>query len=422
MSKTEILVVEDESIVAMDIKTRLEGLGYIVTAIATTGEDSIQEVTRNPPDLVLMDIVLKGEMDGIDAAQVIRDNFNIPVLYVTAYSDEKTLERAKITGPFGYIIKPFEDRELHSAIEVALYKHKMDTKLKESEEWLSTMLRSIGDAVIATDKKGHVTFMNPIAEKITEWEQNEARGSILKDVFKIVDEKTGNPIEDPVSRVLQENAITGLEDPTILITRKGANIPIDDSIAPIKDDKGDIIGIALVFRDITERRKSEKEKELLLKEKARGELLSFVVSALPVFASNIPPRVRNTIAKSFADRLQNNVKPRFEETMFKCLENSKETDNQNNKFNCYVSWLSEFFSNLDIDTEIRSEGNKRYFKFLNCPWMDEVSFSPMFCLICRAIIIRSFTWSSIRGNAEQTTCMAEGSDGCTFEFAFTLKD
>ena len=116
-----------------------------------------------------MDIVLKGDMDGVEAAEQIRARFNIPIIYLTAYSDDKTLERAKITEPFGYIIKPFEEREFNSTIEIALYKHKMESKLRESEEWLATTLRSIGDAVISTDREGFVTFINPAAEVLTGW-------------------------------------------------------------------------------------------------------------------------------------------------------------------------------------------------------------------------------------------------------------
>ncbi|MGZ7118983.1 MAG: response regulator, partial [Methanobacterium sp.] len=120
MSKVKILVVEDEKIVAIDIKRRLENMNYNVPEIISSGEEAIERAFELSPDLVLMDIVLRGDVDGIKAAQVIIDKYNIPVVYLTAYSDEKTLKRAKITGPFGYIIKPFEDRELHSAIEVAL--------------------------------------------------------------------------------------------------------------------------------------------------------------------------------------------------------------------------------------------------------------------------------------------------------------
>ena len=240
-----------------------------------------------------MDIVLKGDMDGVEAAQKIRDTLDIPVVYLTAYSDEKTLKRAKVTEPFGYIIKPFEDRELHSAVEVALYKHKMESKLKESEKWLSTTLESIGDAVIATDENGCVKFMNPVAMDITGWNEADALGKNLKEIYNIIKEGSEASIDDPVKEVIQKNQIIELNDPTILITKNGNKVPIDDSSAPIRDSNGNIIGVALVFRDITERRKAEKEREELLKEKARGELSNFVVSALPVFASNIPPQVRN---------------------------------------------------------------------------------------------------------------------------------
>ncbi len=322
MSNVKILVVEDESIVAMDIKHRAEGLGYSVTGITPSGEGAIQKAAETLPDLVLMDIVLKGDMDGVEAAQKIRDSLDIPVVYLTAYSDEKTLKRAKVTEPFGYIIKPFEDRELHSAVEVALYKHKMESKLKESEKWLSTTLESIGDAVIATDENGKIKFMNPVSMDITGWGEGEAMGKNLNEVFNIIKEGSGAPIDNPVSNVIESNQIIDLKEPTILVTKDNKKVPIDDSTAPIRDKAGNIIGVALVFRDITERRKAEKEREELLKEKARGELSSFVVSALPVFASSIPPQVRNNIAKSFADSFERNMKPKFDEEFIKCTGNS----------------------------------------------------------------------------------------------------
>ncbi|MDO5835558.1 MAG: response regulator [Methanobacterium sp.] len=134
MPDTSIMLVEDEIIVAADVKNRLENMGYEVLGIFDTGEEAIEKAGELKPNLVLMDIVLKGEMDGIDAAQKIRELFDIPIIYLTAYSDEKTLQRAKVTEPFGYVLKPFEDREIQSAIEMAIYKHKMEQQLKESEE------------------------------------------------------------------------------------------------------------------------------------------------------------------------------------------------------------------------------------------------------------------------------------------------
>ena len=348
MSKIKLLIVEDESIVAMDIKHRAESLGYEVTAITPSGEEAIELVKKNQVDLVLMDIVLKGEMDGIEAAQKIHDGFDIPVLYLTAYSDEETLKRAKITEPFGYIIKPFEDRELHSAVEIAIYKNEMERKLKESEKWLSTTLESIGDAVIATDKKGDIIFMNPVAREITGWSQKEAIGKSLKDVFQLIHEDTGLPLEDPVNKILQKDMIIELSEPTLLKTKDGASLPIDDSSAPIRDENGRVIGVALVFRDITERKKAEKEREGLLKEKARGELSNFVLSALPVFASNIPPQIRNSITKSFTDRFEKNMHPQFKRELDNCLMKSYGERIPKNVFQCYISWLSAFLSNLGI--------------------------------------------------------------------------
>ena len=407
---------EDESIVAMDIKHRAEGLGYQVIGVTPSGEEALELVRENPPDLILMDIVLKGKMDGIEAAQRIHDDYDIPVLYLTAYSDEETLKRAKITEPFGYIIKPFEDRELHSSVEIAIYKHEMERKLKESEKWLSTTLESIGDAVIATDKDGRIIFMNPIAREVTGWNQEEAIGKTLLDVFNIINEDTGIPLEDPVAKVLKKDAVIEMTDPALLITREGTRLPIDDSSAPIRDENGSVIGVALVFRDITERKRAEKEKEELLKDKARGELSNFVLSALPVFASNIPPQVRNNIARSFSDRFEKNMKERFQEELNNCLETGAAKPNPENIFRCYISWLKEFFSNLGMDTEETTEDGYKQFKFHNCPWVDAAESSPMFCMICRAIVIRSFTWTQLKGNVEQTHCLEDNDKYCNFEF------
>jgi CheY-like chemotaxis protein len=125
MSGAKILVVEDENIVALEIKKRLQHLGYTVAGVAATGEDAVRKAEGILPDLVLMDIMLKGEIDGIDAASEIRRRLNIPVIYLTAYSDGETLERAKLTEPYGYILKPFEEDDLRTTIEIALYRHKM---------------------------------------------------------------------------------------------------------------------------------------------------------------------------------------------------------------------------------------------------------------------------------------------------------
>src|SRR5919199_2841285 len=177
--RARILIVEDESIVAFNIQNRLQGLGYVVAAIVSSGEAAIQRAAQNPPDLVLMDIKLKGRIDGIEAAARIRSRFQIPVVYLTAYTNDETLHRAKLTEPYGYILKPFEARDLCTTIEVALYKYQMEQQLRERAQWLATTLKSIGDAVITTDSQGLITFMNPVAEALTRWSLEEVMGNDL---------------------------------------------------------------------------------------------------------------------------------------------------------------------------------------------------------------------------------------------------
>jgi PAS domain S-box-containing protein len=257
-AQIQILIAEDETIVAKYMQKWLKTMGYGVSTIVSSGEEAIRKAEEIHPDLVLMDIVLKGNIDGIEAAKQIRSRLDVPIIYLTAYADDKTLERAKITEPFGYILKPFEERELHSAIEMALYKHKMERRLKESEQWLATTLRSIGDAVIATDKNGLITFMNPVAEELTGWRQEEALDKSLREVFNIMDEQTRTPTESPGAKVLQEGVVSGLTD-HVLISKDGGETAIDDSAAPIKDDKGNVTGVVLVFRDTTERKRVEEE-------------------------------------------------------------------------------------------------------------------------------------------------------------------
>jgi diguanylate cyclase (GGDEF)-like protein/PAS domain S-box-containing protein len=264
----KILIVEDESIVAQDLQMTLEDLGYSVPAIADSGELAIQKTAEIQPNLILMDIRIIGEMDGIATAQVITEQFDIPVIYMTAHSDEATLGRAKLTSPFGYIIKPFQERELRTIIEIALYKHQMEKRLKENAQWLTIVLESIGDGVIATDAQGRISFLNPIAEEISGWSFSEAVGKDATEIFKIVDENSRQPLENPIIKVLKTHKMAALPENTVLVGKDGREIPIEDSIAPIKrqkgaayveDENGHIVGAVLVFRDVTEKRLAAKK-------------------------------------------------------------------------------------------------------------------------------------------------------------------
>ncbi|MBU7019052.1 MAG: PAS domain S-box protein [Theionarchaea archaeon] len=254
---TKILVVEDEWIVARDIRKRLEKMGYTVSAVVSSGKEALQQINRIKPDIILMDIVIKGSMDGIKVAEKIHDSLDIPVIYLTAYADEEILQRAKETEPYGYILKPFEDRELHTAIEMALYKHKMEKKLKESEQWLATTLRSMGDGIITTNTEGIITFMNPVAETLTGWTEEEAIGTPLGRVFNVTDEE-GEHNEGLESQAVQKGSFKGVSNRRVLISKKGTKIPIHDSATSIRDQQP-VLGTVLIFRDITNERRMEQE-------------------------------------------------------------------------------------------------------------------------------------------------------------------
>ncbi|MBI4764266.1 MAG: PAS domain-containing protein [Deltaproteobacteria bacterium] len=298
MSPARILIVEDEGIEALDLQQRLNSLGYSAPDIASTGEEAVKMAEAGSPDLVLMDIMLSGEIDGVTAAGQIQARFDIPIIYLTAYADEDTLQRAKITEPYAYIVKPFRERDLHITIDVALYKHTLERKLKESEKWLATTLRSIGDAVIATDKNGLITFMNPVAEGLTGWQLKEVLNKKLTEVFNIINRDSRRPVENPVARVILEGHIVGLANHTRLIARNGTEIPIDDSAAPIKDDRGNLIGLVLVFRDITER---EKAEDALSQAKEEWEQTFHTVPDLLAILDHQHRIVR--VNRSMADRL-----------------------------------------------------------------------------------------------------------------------
>ena len=256
----KILVVEDERIIALNVRESLESLGYIVPAIVASGEQAIEKAIALRPDLVLMDIRLKGNIDGIQAAEKIWNSLSIPVIYVTGHSDKNTLERAKITAPFGYILKPAKEQELYVAIETALQRY-------EREQLLNAILKGMADGVILVNSKNRVQFLNQAAELLTGWRQDEARDRELTEVFNIVDEQTRQPLDNPIIAALQDDTTVYLEDRVLLISKNGTPIPIGDSAAPIKDNKGVITGVVLVFRDITQRRLAQERN--LAMERAR---------------------------------------------------------------------------------------------------------------------------------------------------------
>jgi PAS domain S-box-containing protein len=239
MAKTEILVVEDESLVAEDVRVSLDNLGYSVRGMASSGEEAIKKAGELHPDLVLMDIVLGGEMDGIEAAEKIRTRFNIPILYLTAYADEKTLERAKVTQPFGYILKPFDDRQLHSNIEMALYKYKIERELTESEEKYRTLFEGAPDGVEVLDRQGNIVDCNRAEELLLGYSRDEIIG---KHVTAFLQEGSRDLFRQSFSVVKE----VGYSDCECQLLRKdGSTISAWRKNRALYDEKRELVGVVV---------------------------------------------------------------------------------------------------------------------------------------------------------------------------------
>ncbi|MEH2204530.1 MAG: ATP-binding protein [Nostoc sp.] len=280
MGQARILVVEDEVIVARTIANQLSQLGYIVTGTASSGKVAIAKASETQPELVLMDIILKGDMDGIATATQIREQLDVPIIYLTAYGDDHTLERAKITQPFGYIVKPFTTKDLKIAIEIGLLKHRLERELRENRDQLATLLNSMSDAVIAANEQGKITFMNPAAETLTGWQQKDALGNEAAKIFHIVNEVTEATLENPVTKVLREQQVVYLGEFTSLITKNGKRVPIGDSASPLKRGTDQINGVVVVFWDLSERYQTKLLEQALQKEQELNRLKSLFISTV----------------------------------------------------------------------------------------------------------------------------------------------
>jgi diguanylate cyclase (GGDEF)-like protein/PAS domain S-box-containing protein len=236
----------------------VKNAGYEVCGVVQSGPEAIRQAEALAPDLVLMDIILQGEMDGIEAAYLIRERFNLPVIYLTSHADETTLERAKVSEPLGYTLKPVEQKELMTVMEMALYKHKMELKLREREGWLGTILQSIGEGVVATDRTGCVTFMNPVAEKLTGWSQQESISKPITSILHAVDEESGKLIRISIPEILSGQLPSPLNG-TVQIVNYQDKIPVELNATLIRDDKEAASGLVLVLYDLTERKRYEEK-------------------------------------------------------------------------------------------------------------------------------------------------------------------
>src|SRR5580658_59721 len=257
MNKPRIMLVEDEKVVAADIQECVKGLGYEVVGSAATGTEALRLAVNAMPDLVLMDIKLKGVPDGIDVAGVIHEQLRMPVVYLTAHADAEILERAKLTAPAGYVLKPFDDRTLRAAIEIAFDRHRRECRLIESGQRLAAAIGSIDEGVILIQESGKVALMNRVAETLTGWKQEEALGKPVAEVFTILNVSTGAPVPCPIGRVFREGLAIGLGEHVLLHGPNGGRELIQGSATPVRDDETHTVGVCLLFRATGQRSADE---------------------------------------------------------------------------------------------------------------------------------------------------------------------
>ncbi|MBV9768223.1 MAG: sigma 54-interacting transcriptional regulator [Bryobacterales bacterium] len=242
-----ILIVEDEQITAEDLRDILTYGGYEVTACVANGADAISQSEENPPDIALMDIRLQGEMDGTATARVLRERFNVPVIYLTAHSDRASLESAKLAEPLGYIAKPFQGAALRAAIEIALDRHREDVNAKKKEELLASTLRAIPKGVISMDRTGAITVFNPAAQAWTGQSLLEALGQPVHQMFNTVSGPGGKNFALLWDQALTEDCVKELPPATLLVSHSGEKRPISGAVSPIRDRNGSVTGLVLTF-------------------------------------------------------------------------------------------------------------------------------------------------------------------------------
>ena len=255
MNKAKILVVENETIIALDIRQELLDLGYEPVACAAQGEEAILLTEQLRPDLVLMDIRLAGETDGVAAAQAIRERFALPVVFLTAFADEEILQRAKLVEPFGYLVKPFRERELRTVIEMALYKHQAETRLRHSEARYRAATQSALDAIITIDHAGKIVDWNRGAERIFGYTETEIDGQPLT---VLIPTRYQDGHRAGLARVQAggERHVMGRTVELVGQRKDGSEFPLELSLAQWESAEGRFV--TGIIRDITERKWAEE--------------------------------------------------------------------------------------------------------------------------------------------------------------------
>ena len=252
-----IVIVEDEGLIAVDLQGRLERAGYRVPAVVGTAVQALNVIREKSPDLILMDIRLQGDTDGIEVAEKVRRDFDIPVVYLTAYEDRHTLERASQTQAFGYIKKPIDSASLQGSIELAISKHRHERNLREQRDWFSASFAALPDAVVVADGLGRIRYLNPVAEQLLGCGEADSLGEPFTELLRFT-HQNGEPVDDLLPVVTLSGGPLALPPNTWLEGGGGRRYPVEGSLAP-RWNEGAADGVLLIFKDVTLRRFEEEQ-------------------------------------------------------------------------------------------------------------------------------------------------------------------
>ncbi len=309
MTNAKILIVERNPLVAEDIAERLTGLGYTVCATVPSRAQGVAKAVEMRPDIALINPELEGRTEGVEAAREIYERCDIPVIYLTDYVNEDLLEKVKSTRAFGHVYKPYETNQLYLSIENHLYWFKEDQEFRNRERRVSTILDSIGDAVISTDEGGFVTFMNPVAEVLTGWPLEEACGEYITHVFNVSIGESNKSIRTSLMNVLHKGitlhwGLSAAGDDASLNAKSGLKIAVDYSAAPLKDRKRNIVGMAVTFRDMRKHKELENRLEQTINElQNQNQLMDTVFNSISDGIIVINPEGSTLLTNPSAERI-----------------------------------------------------------------------------------------------------------------------
>jgi PAS domain S-box-containing protein len=252
--ETSILIVEDDELVARDIQQTLVRLGYAYPIVVPSGEEAVQRAIDMQPDLVLMDIKLKGPIDGVEATQQIRAHFDIPVIYLTAYADDLTLRRAKVTAPFGYILKPFEEEDLHSTVEMALYRHEMERTLAQRLERFQALVENASDIALVLDSNGMIRYASPAIERVLGYGPVELMG---RRISRFLHANTVSDMTNTIERFVRDRV--AIQSTSLLFRHRNGSWYSFEGITQNLLDQPSVKGIVFNCPCITAQKWTEPE-------------------------------------------------------------------------------------------------------------------------------------------------------------------